>query len=81
MHLLNLVTRLNHMCFDMPEVSTCTVYAYALHIFAICTGLRAYDVIFTDIYDFCRFKLIIIPRFIFKLFAVTPAMLREHESK
>ena len=58
-----------------PEVSTCTVYA-------ICTGLRAYDAIITDIYDFCRFK-----QSFHALYsnccqyAMTPNMLREHESK
>ena len=31
---------------------------------------RAYDAILTDIYDFCRFKLTIIPRFIFELLSV-----------
>ena len=32
--------------------------------------LQAYDAILTDIYDFCRFKLTIIPRFIFELLSV-----------
>ena len=32
--------------------------------------LRAYDAILTDIYDFCRFNLTIIPRFIFELLSV-----------
>ena len=30
-------------------MATCTVYAEALRIFAICAGLRAYDAIVTDI--------------------------------
>ena len=31
---------------------------------------QAYEAILTDIYDFCRFKLTIIPRFIFELLSV-----------
>ena len=62
--------RVSSHLWAMAEVSTCTVYAYALQIFAICTGLRAYDAILKDIYDFCIFKLTIIPRFIFELLSV-----------
>ena len=43
---------------------------YLFRIFAIYTGLQAYDAILTHIYDFCRFKLTIIPRFIFELLSV-----------
>ena len=46
------------------------VNLYGLWIFAIYMGLRAYDAILTDIYDFCRFKLTIIPDFLFELLSV-----------
>ena len=78
---------------SVPE-SVFPLVLKGLMMFAICTGLRAYDAILTDIYDFCRFTLTIIPLFIFECceFAVTPAMLheakhstaaynREHENK
>ena len=57
------------VCVSLVE-QRCQLVRFTRKPYGFLRFARAYDAFFTDIYDFCRFKLTIIPRFIFELLSV-----------
>ena len=61
---------LKSTCSMWHMFQRCQLVQFTCKPYGFLRFARAYDAILTDIYDFCRFKLTIIPRFIFELLTV-----------